>query len=68
MTTACQGACPSQAISFGNMRDPTSEIARRKQSPLQYALLAEQNTHPRLTYEARLDNPSPALGKPPGDA
>jgi molybdopterin-containing oxidoreductase family iron-sulfur binding subunit len=65
--TACQAACPSQAISFGNMRDPASEIAQRKQSPLQYALLAEQNTHPRLTYEARIDNPNPALGKHRGD-
>jgi molybdopterin-containing oxidoreductase family iron-sulfur binding subunit len=49
------------------MRDPASEIAQRKQSPLQYALLAEQNTHPRLTYEARIDNPNPALGKHRGD-
>jgi len=61
VTTACQSACPTQAISFGNLRDPSSEIVRRKRSPLDYALLAEQNTHPRVTYEARIDNPNPAL-------
>jgi MoCo/4Fe-4S cofactor protein with predicted Tat translocation signal len=61
VTTACQAACPTQAITFGNLRDPTSEIARRKQSPLDYELLAEQNTHPRVTYEARICNPNPSL-------
>jgi Fe-S-cluster-containing dehydrogenase component len=54
--TACQAACPTQAITFGNLRDPASEVAKRKQSPLDYALLVEQNTHPRVTYEARIRN------------
>jgi Fe-S-cluster-containing dehydrogenase component len=67
VTTACQAACPTQAITFGNLRDPASEVARRKQSPLDYALLAEQNTQPRVTYEARIDNPNPALAKRAGD-
>jgi MoCo/4Fe-4S cofactor protein with predicted Tat translocation signal len=67
VTTACQAACPTQAITFGNLRDPASEVARRKQSPLDYALLAEQNTLPRVTYEARIDNPNPALAKRAGD-
>jgi molybdopterin-containing oxidoreductase family iron-sulfur binding subunit len=54
--TACQAACPTQAFTFGNMAEPNSEIAKRKQSPLDYALLADQNTHPRVTYEARSRN------------
>jgi molybdopterin-containing oxidoreductase family iron-sulfur binding subunit len=62
VTTACQAACPTQAITFGNLRDPSSAIAKRKQSPLDYALLVEQNTHPRVTYEARIRNPAPGLG------
>ena len=61
VTTACQAACPTQAITFGNLRDSSSELVRRKRSPLDYALLEEQNTHPRVTYEARVDNPNPDL-------
>ncbi len=60
--TACQAACPTQAFTFGNMADPESAVAKRKQSPLDYALLADQNTRPRVTYEARIRNP-----KPPND-
>ena len=63
--TACQAACPTQAFTFGNMADPGSEVAKRKQSPLDYAVLANQNTHPRVTYEARIRNPNPDLD---GDA
>jgi Fe-S-cluster-containing dehydrogenase component len=68
VTTACQGACPTQAITFGNLRDPSSAIAKRKQSPLDYALLVEQNTHPRVTYEARIHNPAPGRGDKGSDA
>lgn len=53
--TACQAACPSQAITFGNMAEG-GDIAARKQSPLTYALLDDQNTHPRVTYEGRITN------------
>jgi molybdopterin-containing oxidoreductase family iron-sulfur binding subunit len=59
--TACQAVCPTQALTFGNMADPDSEVAKRKQSPLDYALLADQNTHPRVTYEARIRNPNPSI-------
>ena len=54
--TACQAACPTQAFSFGDLNDPASDVARRKQSPLDYALLPEQQTHPRVTFEARIRN------------
>jgi molybdopterin-containing oxidoreductase family iron-sulfur binding subunit len=59
--TACQAACPTQAFTFGNMADPNSDVAKRKQSPLDYAVLADQNTHPRVTYEARIRNSNPEL-------
>jgi molybdopterin-containing oxidoreductase family iron-sulfur binding subunit len=59
--TACQAACPTQAFTFGNIADPNSDVAKRKQSPLDYALLADQNTHPRVTYEARIRNTNPDI-------
>ncbi|MEZ4618501.1 MAG: hypothetical protein R2867_23710 [Caldilineaceae bacterium] len=59
--TACQSACPTRAISFGNLNDPESEIVQKKASPLNYGMLTELNTQPRTTYLARLRNPNPAL-------
>ena len=35
-------------------------VVERKRSPLAYALLNNQNTHPRVTYEGRITNPNPA--------
>ena len=61
VVTACQAACPTQAFTFGNINDVQSEVAKRKQSPLDYALLADQGTHPRVTYEARITNPNPMV-------
>ena len=54
VVTACQAVCPTQAISFGDLNDPASEVVRRKASPLDYALLAELNTRPRTTYLPRI--------------
>ncbi len=61
VVTACQAACPTRAITFGDMANPDHEVAKRKQSPLDYALLADQNTHPRVTYEALIRNPNPSI-------
>ncbi|MEZ6188320.1 MAG: 4Fe-4S dicluster domain-containing protein [Planctomycetota bacterium] len=60
--TACEQACPSRAIVFGDVGDPDSEVSRRKAGPLEYALLAELNTRPRTTYTARVRHPHPELG------
>jgi Fe-S-cluster-containing dehydrogenase component len=51
---ACQQACPTQAISFGDITDPDSEVSRRKASPRDYSLIEEANTRPRTTYLARV--------------
>ena len=59
--TACQAACPTGAIVFGNINDPQSQVAQRKASALNYGLLTELNTQPRTTYLAKLRNPNPAL-------
>ena len=64
IVTACQAACPTQAITFGNIADPDSAVSRAKASPLDYSLLAELNTRPRTTYQAHLRNPNPALEDP----
>ncbi len=64
IVTACQAVCPTQAIVFGNVRDPKSHVARLKESPLNYSLLAELNTIPRTTHLASIRNPNPELGPP----
>jgi molybdopterin-containing oxidoreductase family iron-sulfur binding subunit len=62
--TACQSACPSQAIKFGNINDPQSTVSLSKQNPRDYGLLADIGTRPRTTYLAQLKNVHPNLAKP----
>jgi MoCo/4Fe-4S cofactor protein with predicted Tat translocation signal len=57
VVTACQAACPTGAITFGDINDSTSRVAKMKARPLNYGLLTELNTQPRTTYLARLRNP-----------
>ncbi len=61
VVTACQAACPSRAIVFGDLSDPGSEVVKVKGSPLNYRLLEELNTYPRTSYLAKLRNPNPAI-------
>lgn len=61
LLTACQQACPSQAIVFGNINDENSRVAQLKQDPRDYGVLSELGTRPRTTYMTRLRNPNPAL-------
>jgi MoCo/4Fe-4S cofactor protein with predicted Tat translocation signal len=65
--TACQSACPTDAIVFGDINDPESRVSRLKKGSLNYALLAELNTRPRTTYLGIVRNPSTEL-EPDGSA
>lgn len=64
IVTACQSACPTQAITFGDMNDPDSSVSQAKASPLDYLLLGELNTRPHTSYGAHVRNPNPALENP----
>jgi molybdopterin-containing oxidoreductase family iron-sulfur binding subunit len=52
--TACQQACPTNAIVFGNLADAGSAAAKRRAGPRNYSLLGELGTRPRTTYLARI--------------
>jgi molybdopterin-containing oxidoreductase family iron-sulfur binding subunit len=58
IVTACEAACPTQAITFGNINDPFSRVSRLKNEPLNYSLLEDVGTVPRTSYLARLRNPN----------
>jgi len=59
--TACQQACPTEAIVFGNINDPDSHVAKTKRNRRNYALLGELNVRPRNSYLAKIHNPHPGL-------
>jgi molybdopterin-containing oxidoreductase family iron-sulfur binding subunit len=61
VVTACQAACPTSAIVFGDLNDKESEVSKAKTSPLDYDLLGELNTRPRTSYAARIVNRNPEL-------
>lgn len=56
--TACQAACPTQAIVFGNISDADSAVAKLRENSRNYSLLEELGTHPRTTYLAKITNAS----------
>ena len=66
VVTACQQACPAQAITFGNLNDPDAQVVADKAAPHDYALLAHLGTRPRTTYLAEIKNPHPDLAKRQG--
>jgi MoCo/4Fe-4S cofactor protein with predicted Tat translocation signal len=61
IVTACEQACPTQAIVFGNINDPSSRVANLKTDPRNYSLLGSLNTKPRTTYLGAVRNPNPEL-------
>ncbi len=64
IVTACQGVCPSEAIIFGDLNDPSSAVSQVKAQQRNYGLLEDLNTRPRTTYLAALRNPNPELETP----
>jgi len=61
VVTACQSACPTQAIVFGDTNDHNSRVFKLKQEPQNYNVLAELGVRPRTSYLAKLTNPHPDL-------
>lgn len=61
--TACQQACPADAIYFGDLTDENSEIVAMKRNERNYLMLEELNVRARTSYIAKLTNPNPALVK-----
>lgn len=55
---ACQQACPTEAIVFGDIRDPESRVARLRESDRGYTMFKYLNVNPRITYLARIRNPN----------
>ncbi|MBB5340601.1 TAT-variant-translocated molybdopterin oxidoreductase [Tunturiibacter gelidoferens] len=61
IVTACQQACPTSAITFGNINDKASKVAKMKAEERDYQVLADLNFRPRTTYTAGVINPHPEL-------
>jgi molybdopterin-containing oxidoreductase family iron-sulfur binding subunit len=59
--SACQQACPAQAITFGDLNDPKARVTRLAAADRNYKLLAEIGTHPRTSYLGKIRNPNPEM-------
>jgi MoCo/4Fe-4S cofactor protein with predicted Tat translocation signal len=61
VVTACQQACPTQAIVFGDLQDKNSSVTKLHKIKRGYFVLEELNTRPRTKWLAKIRNPSESL-------
>jgi len=64
--TACEQACPTGAIVFGDLNDQKSQVRAAQHKTRAYELLQELNNRPRVNYLARISNPHPELSTEDG--
>jgi MoCo/4Fe-4S cofactor protein with predicted Tat translocation signal len=67
IVTACQQACPAEAIIFGNKNDPNSRVSKLRANQRNYQVIADQNTRPRTTYMAEVLNLNQELEEAPAE-
>jgi molybdopterin-containing oxidoreductase family iron-sulfur binding subunit len=61
VVSACQQACPTQAISFGDINDPKSAVSQKRKIDRNYGLLSDVGTHPRTRFLGKIRNPNPEM-------
>ena len=62
LKSACQQACPTNALTFGSLHDPNTQVSQRHADPRRFDVLHELNTKPRTVYLTKIKNPNPELG------
>jgi molybdopterin-containing oxidoreductase family iron-sulfur binding subunit len=65
IVTACQQACPAEAIVFGNKNDPKSRVSKLRAQERSYGVIADINTRPRTQYLAEVLNVNQELEETP---
>ncbi len=65
IVTACQQACPANAIVFGNINDKESRVSKLRAQQRSYQVIADINTRPRTQYVAEVLNPNQELEETP---
>ena len=61
VVVACEQACPTRAITFGDIADPASRVSALRTNVRRFSVLNDLGTAPRTQYLARITNPNPEL-------